>query len=107
MSITAFLNKFIKSVLYRMHARGVNKAFKKNKEIRALVGSNAEFKDIHKGQRCFIVGNGPSLNDEDLSLLENEYVFTVNKIKDGNVKEYQYAYVYIGQEPHRVRWYKG
>ena len=80
MSITAFLNKFIKSVLYRMHARGVNKAFKKNKEIRALVGSNAEFKDIHKGQRCFIVGNGPSLNDEDLSLLENEYVFTVNKI---------------------------
>ena len=57
MSITAFLNKFIKSVLYRMHARGVNKAFKKNKEIRALVGSNAEFKDIqgtallYRGQR--------------------------------------------------------
>lgn len=37
-------------------------------------------KDRFKGERCFIVGNGPSLNKCDLSLLENEYTFAVNGI---------------------------
>lgn len=31
-----------------------------------------------KGERCFIIGNGPSLNRHDLSLLEGEYTFGVN-----------------------------
>ena len=33
-----------------------------------------------KGERCFIIGNGPSLNKCDLTLLENEYTFGVNGI---------------------------
>jgi len=33
-----------------------------------------------KGERCFIVGNGPSLNQHDLSLLKDEYSFAVNSI---------------------------
>lgn len=44
------------------------------------IRKNAGLKDIHKGQRCFILGNGPSLADEDLSPLADEYVFTVNQI---------------------------
>lgn len=32
----------------------------------------------YKGERCFIIGNGPSLNKHDLSLLEGEYTFAVN-----------------------------
>ncbi len=51
-----------------------------NRELKDLVKNNSIFKNIHKGERCFILGNGPSLKDEDLSSLENEYVFTVNKI---------------------------
>ena len=38
------------------------------------------YQDIHKNQDCFIVGNGPSLNSTDLSLLKNKYVFGLNKI---------------------------
>lgn len=38
----------------------------------------AQFYNRYKGQRCFIIGNGPSLNKHDLSLLENEYSFGVN-----------------------------
>src|SRR3546814_5642176 len=34
--------------------------------------------DLFKGKRCFIIGNGPSLNKIDLSLLRNEYSFAVN-----------------------------
>lgn len=39
---------------------------------------NRGLKDKHYGQRCFILGNGPSLNEVDLSKLENEIVFTTN-----------------------------
>lgn len=37
------------------------------------------YKNIHKGQRCFIIGGSPSLKQLDLSKLNNEYTFCVNK----------------------------
>ena len=36
--------------------------------------------DIHKGERCFIIGNGPSLKQTDLTKLKNEYTFGLNRI---------------------------
>ena len=38
----------------------------------------SQFFNMFKGERCFIIGNGPSLNRHDLSLLEGEYTFGVN-----------------------------
>ena len=38
------------------------------------------FKDIHKEERCFIIGNGPSLNVEDLNKIAGEYSFAANRI---------------------------
>ena len=40
----------------------------------------SKYRDKYKGKRCFVVGNGPSLNEQDLSLLAEEYVFTVNEL---------------------------
>ncbi len=40
----------------------------------------ARFKDIHRGERCVIIGNGPSLNDLDLRKLKDEYTIGVNGI---------------------------
>lgn len=40
----------------------------------------AAFKDRHRGQRCVIIGNGPSLNKMDLSFLEHEITFGMNRI---------------------------
>ena len=40
----------------------------------------AEFKDIHKGERCFILATGPSLTAEDVKKLEHEYTFGMNSI---------------------------
>lgn len=37
-------------------------------------------RDRHKGERCFVIGNGPSLAVEDLELLKNEVTFAVNRI---------------------------
>jgi uncharacterized Rossmann fold enzyme len=37
------------------------------------------FKNKHKGERCFIVGNAPSLTASDLDLLKNEITFASNQ----------------------------
>ena len=37
-------------------------------------------KDRHKGKRCFLIGNGPSLTVEDLELLKDEITFAANRI---------------------------
>ncbi len=39
-----------------------------------------DIKNSHAGERCFIIGNGPSLNNLDLTLLQNETTFGVNAI---------------------------
>ena len=36
-----------------------------------------KFKDIHKGQRCFIMGNGPSILQQDLTRLKNEELILI------------------------------
>ncbi|MBK8010972.1 MAG: DUF115 domain-containing protein [Deltaproteobacteria bacterium] len=58
-------------------------AYFKQEEDRSIpidVASLRGFKDCHRGQRCFIIGNGPSLNKVNLALLENEVTFGVNGI---------------------------
>lgn len=37
-------------------------------------------KNIHQGQRCFILGNGPSLKQTKLINLRDEYTFGMNRI---------------------------
>lgn len=39
-----------------------------------------ELKNIHAGERCFIIGNGPSLNKMDLDPLKDEITFGLNRI---------------------------
>ena len=38
------------------------------------------YKNKHLGQRCFIIGNGPSLRAKDLEKLKDKYTFACNKI---------------------------
>ena len=49
-----------------------------------LYGKNVarlrKFSNIHRGKRCFILGNGPSLLQTDLRLLKNEITFGLNRI---------------------------
>jgi len=43
------------------------------RRIRAL-------KDIHRGERCFLIGNGPSLRNTDMSKLKGEFTIGLNRI---------------------------
>ena len=40
----------------------------------------AQFKDLHKGERCFILATGPSLTAQDVQKLEHEFTFGMNSI---------------------------
>jgi Protein of unknown function DUF115 len=40
----------------------------------------AAFKNAHRGERCFILGNGPSLKQTDLAKLKGEFTFGMNRI---------------------------
>jgi hypothetical protein len=40
----------------------------------------AALKDIHKGKRAFVIANGPSLKQTDMSKLKNEFTFGMNRI---------------------------
>ena len=60
-------NILAKALYYGRYPK-INKYLKRNKE----------FRDKHKGERCFIVLNGPSLCNYDLSKISNEFVFCTN-----------------------------
>ncbi|MGE5073370.1 MAG: hypothetical protein ACM3MF_08080, partial [Anaerolineae bacterium] len=47
---------------------------------RESIARLAEWKDKCRGQRAVIIGNGPSLNQTDLSRLRNEFTFGLNRI---------------------------
>ena len=58
-----------------------NKLFMRNNpEYKELLLRNREFKGKHNGERCFILGNGPSLSKVDLTLLKDEVTFSVNQL---------------------------
>ena len=60
------------SFRFRLASKGIYLS-ENEKKINAL-------KDKYKGNRCFIIGNGPSLNELDLKKLKGEYTFGVNAI---------------------------
>lgn len=53
------------------------------------------FRDRHRGQRCFIVGNGPSLNQIDMRRLQGEITFGSNRGYLG-FPDWGFEYTYWG-----------
>ncbi len=64
--------------LHVMRHRILLKAATPNLLPRNVLTANAVLKNRHQGHRCFIVGNGPSVRQIDLSRLQGETVFSVS-----------------------------
>jgi hypothetical protein len=54
------------------------KFFSSNYRNKYELTKNEKLKDKHSGQRCFIIGNGPSIQKQNLTLLKDEWTFCVN-----------------------------
>jgi hypothetical protein len=76
---------------------------------RGILRINGVFKDKHKGQRCFVIGNGPSLKTQDLSPLASEITLAMSAFwKHPVVEKWQPSYYcfadpafFDGSEPMR------
>lgn len=62
------LNKLLSSIYYK---------FKDIIELKLTI-PNFKLKNIHEGEKCYILGNGSSLNDFDFALIKDEIVFGCN-----------------------------
>ena len=68
-------------------------------EERQLIKNNRSLHRRHAGRRCFVIGNGPSLRNQDLSLLSNEITFVMNAFwKHPIVEQWQPTY-YLLSDP--------
>lgn len=47
---------------------------------KTIIKNLKRYKDIHFGERCFIIATGPSLRVEDIKKIQNEYLFGVNAL---------------------------
>ena len=90
----------------------------------------SKYKDCHKGKRCFLIGNGPSLRADDLTCLyeHKEICFAFNRIYnifdqtswrpdyyisqdekmlDGSMKAIDQAELNVKFVPINLKWYNG
>src|SRR5262249_45923668 len=77
------------------------------------VSRNAELRDRHKGARCFVIGNGPSLGAMDLRPLAGEITIGANSFyKHPHAEVVDLSYLCIGDpsfmsdEPKNVAWHR-
>ncbi len=76
-------------------------------KINKYLQKNKYLKDIHSGKRCFLIGNGPSLNTQDITLLKNEInivatsFFRHPQAKQVNPLYWVFADPYFWIEPER------
>ena len=76
--LTNFLCQLSAAILYEAVCDDLK--WRLSPERRRALKQLAGLKNRHKGDRCFIIGNGPSLNRTDLSKISREYTFGLNKI---------------------------
>lgn len=76
------LFNFAEQCIYILaHRMGMKGAFYRvYQSIKNDIKEVRRFKDKHTGERCFILGGGPSLLEHDLGFLKNEVTFGVNGI---------------------------
>lgn len=71
------IKESIDKMIYRTYnlSAKIRFHFSKDKDI---VSKNIRFKNIHQGEKCYIVGTGPSLKNINLDFLKDEIIFGVN-----------------------------
>jgi len=49
-----------------------------SRQEKALLRENLQIKNLHKGKRCFVLGAGSSVNQQDIRKLKGEFVISVS-----------------------------
>jgi len=70
------LSKQIKYLTDKLYRKNSFNSLPANQKL--ILKRNESLKDIHAGKRAFVIVNGPSLKNQDLSWLKNEITYTVS-----------------------------
>lgn len=120
------LRQMIKAGLYWGLPRGIAvfsknglKRCRENRKIAEMkfLQNNLKFKDCHKGERCFILACGPSIKQQDLTLLKGETCIAVSNFhvhKDYDIIRPRYHCVPdvlgghkgVVTEEYAVKWFR-
>ena len=68
-------------------------------DVKKLLQRNVELKGRHQGKRCFIIGNGPSINRQNLVALKNEITFVVNRFPHHELANQIEPTYYVSVDP--------
>jgi hypothetical protein len=71
---------FVDEFKYRLHCIKQNILYRTTSTGRESLHALDSLKNAHQGKRCFILGNGPSLRQTDLTRLRVEFTFGLNRI---------------------------
>ena len=84
MALSEIIYNLKQSKFIRIVAYPIAKVIRYDRCFRYRFTSDAEklreYKNKYEGQRCFVIGNGPSLSVEDLDNLQGEHCFAANHI---------------------------
>ncbi|KPJ57005.1 hypothetical protein AMJ49_03120 [Parcubacteria bacterium DG_74_2] len=72
-TIKKYTPNILKTIIIHLYVRWLYYFRYKN-----ILAKNRKLKNKYKGKRCFLIGNGPSINKMDLTKLKNEYTFVFN-----------------------------
>ena len=75
--------------------------FFENLIFRNKTSNIKQFKNKYQNQRCFVIGNGPSLNEMNLSLMKNDIVICANSFFL-KFKDLEFTPSFISVEDHLV-----
>lgn len=94
--------------IYRVYNIISNFSFQFKFKLKRSLKYNLRYKDLHKGERCFILATGPSLGkleNHHVKALSNEIVFAVNSFyKVNNTKEIIPNYYVLMDDLYRSSW---
>lgn len=80
--MSTYVNQIIKNWLipngYFKLYNNIKKILKKDRFNKKLFQSNLKYKDLHKGERCFILASGPSIKNQNLTSIYGETCIAVS-----------------------------
>ena len=68
-------------------------------EYQKFLERNNRLKNLFEGKRCFVIGNGPSINRQDLSLLKNEIKIVCNGFFNHEILQQWQPTIYCTGDP--------
>jgi hypothetical protein len=77
------IKSFDKNIRFFLENQKTMKEYSLDKRYNDFENKIQKFYKVHEGQRCFIMGCGPSLNKTNINLIKNEIIFGVNTLYKG------------------------